>query len=48
MVQGILTDELTGFINISLMKKSEDLQSIRIFDDSKYFDDLQMLRDDAS
>lgn len=48
MVQGILTDKLTGFINISLMKKSEDLQSIRIFDDSKYFDDLQMLRDDAS
>ena len=30
------------------MKQSEDLQSIRIFDDSKYFDDLQMLRNDAS
>ncbi|MYM17271.1 ATP-binding cassette domain-containing protein [Lactobacillus gasseri] len=48
MVQGVLTDKLTGFINISLMKKSPDLQSISIFDDSKYFDDLQMLRDDAS
>ena len=48
MVQGVLTDKLTGFINISLMKKSTDLQSISIFDDSKYFDDLQMLRDDAS
>ena len=48
MVQGVLTDKLTGFINISLMKKSADLQSISIFDDSKYFDDLQMLRDDAS
>lgn len=48
MVQGVLTDKLTGFINISLMKKSEDLQSISIFDDSKYFDDLQMLRDEAS
>lgn len=47
MVQGVLTDKLTGFINISLMKKA-DLQSISIFDDSKYFDDLQMLRDDAS
>lgn len=45
MVQGVLTDKLTGFINISLMKKSADLQSISIFDDSKYFDDLQMLRD---
>lgn len=48
MVQRVLTDKLTGFINISLMKKSADLQSISIFDDSKYFDDLQMLRDDAS
>ena len=48
MVQGVLTDKLTGFINISLMKNSADLQSISIFDDSKYFDDLQMLRDDAS
>lgn len=48
MVQGVLTDKLTGFINISLMKKSTDLQSISIFDDSKYFGDLQMLRDDAS
>ncbi|OYR97862.1 ABC transporter ATP-binding protein [Lactobacillus taiwanensis] len=48
MVQGVLTDKLTGFINITLMKKSSDLQSISIFDDSKYFDDLQMLRDDAS
>lgn len=48
MVQGVLTDKLTGFINISLMKKLADLQSISIFDDSKYFDDLQMLRDDAS
>ncbi|EFB62153.1 ABC transporter ATP-binding protein [Lactobacillus gasseri] len=48
MVQGVLTDKLTGFINISLMKKSADLQSISIFDDSKYFDDLQMLRDDVS
>lgn len=48
MVQGLLTDKLTGFINISLMEKSQDLQSLSIFDDSKYFDDLQMLRDDAS
>lgn len=48
MLQGLLTDKLTGFINLSLMKKSRDLHSLSIFDDSKYFDDLQMLRDDAS
>ena len=47
-VQGILTDKLTGFINVSLMTKSQDLQSLSIFDDSSYYDDLKMLKDDAS
>lgn len=47
-MQGILTDKLTGFINIKLMKKSQDLQSLSIFDNSAYFDDLKMLKDDAS
>lgn len=47
-IQGILTDKLTGFINVNLMKKSEDLQSLSIFDNSKYFDELQMLKDGAS
>ena len=47
-VQGILTDKLTGFINVSLMTKSQDLQSLSIFDDSFYYDDLKMLKDDAS
>lgn len=47
-IQGILTDKLTGFINVSLMKKSKDLQSLSIFDNSAYFDDLKMLKDDAS
>lgn len=47
-LQGVLTDKLTGFVNTSLMKKSQSLQSLEVFDDSTYFDDLQMLRDDAS
>ncbi|WP_025080981.1 ABC transporter ATP-binding protein [Lactobacillus hamsteri] len=47
-IQGILTDKLTGFINVNLMKKSEDLQSLSIFDNSTYFDELQMLKDGAS
>ena len=47
-IQGILTDKLTGFINVNLMKKSQDLQSLSIFDNSTYFDELQMLREGAS
>lgn len=47
-VQGILTDKLTGFINVSLMTKSQDLSSLSIFDDSSYYGDLKMLKDDAS
>lgn len=46
-VQGILTDKLTGYINISLMKKSQELQFLTIFDDSNYYDDLKMVKDDA-
>ena len=30
------------------MTKSQDLQSLSIFDDSFYYDDLKMLKDDAS
>lgn len=46
-VQGILTEKLTGFINVSLMTKSQDLQSLSIFDDNSYYDDLKMLKDDV-
>lgn len=47
-LQGILTDKLTGFINMNLMKKSKDLQSLSIFDNNTYFDDLQLLKEGAS
>ena len=47
-LQGILTDKLTGFINMNLMKKSKDLQSLSIFDNSTYFDDLQLLIENDS
>lgn len=46
--QGILTDKLTGFINVNLMKKSKELQSLSIFDNNTYFDDLQLLKEGAS
>ena len=47
-LQGILTDKLMGFINMNLMKKSKDLQSLSIFDNNTYFDDLQLLKEGAS
>ena len=47
-LQGILADKLTGFINMNLMKKSKDLQSLSIFDNNTYFDDLQLLKEGAS
>lgn len=47
-VHGILTDKLTGFINVNLMTKSQDLKFLSIFDDNSYYDDLKMLKDDAS
>ena len=47
-LQGILADKLTGVINMNLMKKSKDLQSLSIFDNNTYFDDLQLLKEGAS
>lgn len=47
-IQGILTDKLTGFINISLMEKSKKLMTLELFDNSAYFDDLKLLSEDAS
>ncbi|SEM92954.1 ATP-binding cassette, subfamily B [Ligilactobacillus sp. WC1T17] len=47
-IQGVLTDKLTGFVNISLMKKSRELKFLELFDDSEYFDNLKMLQSDAS
>ena len=47
-IQGILTDKLTGFINISLMEKSKKLMTLELFDNSTYFDDLKLLSEDAS
>ena len=46
--QGMLTDKLTGFIELSLMRKSQQLQSLELFDNSDFFDDLEVLEEGAS
>ncbi len=47
-VQGILTDRLISFMNLSLMRKSKDLQGLIAFEDSKFYDDLQLISSEAS
>lgn len=46
--QGMLTDKLTGFIKLSLMRCSQQLRSLELFDDSDFFDELEVLNDGAS
>lgn len=46
--QGMLTDKLTGFIKLSMMRKSQQLHSLELFDDSDFFDDLEVLNEGAS
>lgn len=47
-MQGMLTDKLTGFLNLELMKKSKKLNSLSIFDDADYFDVVTLLQEDVS
>lgn len=46
--QGVLTDKLISSINISLMKKSKDLKGLLSFENSEFYDDLQIISSEAS
>lgn len=48
MVQGQLTDKLTLKINKSLIEKSSELQSINYFENSKFYDDLTIIKEQSS
>ncbi|VTS34726.1 ABC transporter ATP-binding protein/peptidase [Streptococcus porcinus] len=48
MVQGKMTDLLTYRLNTDLMYKSEKLQSISYFEDSEFYNDIQLLSSEAS
>lgn len=48
MIQGKLTDLLTYKLNTDLMQKSENLQSISFFEDSEFYNDIQLLSSEAS
>ncbi len=48
MIQGYLTDKLTYKLNQSLMEKSAELQSIDYFEDSSFFDDIEIISKEAN
>lgn len=48
LLQGLLTDKLTYEINSSLMKKSKELQSISFFENSDFFDDIELISSESS
>lgn len=42
-IQGFLTDKLTLHLNISLMNTAKNIPDIAIFEDSKFYDDIEIL-----
>lgn len=48
MIQGRMTDLLTYQLNTELMRKSERLQNISYFEDSEFYNDIQLLSSEAS
>lgn len=46
--QGRMTDLLTYQLNTELMRKSERLQNISYFEDSEFYNDIQLLSSEAS
>lgn len=48
MIQGRMTDLLTYQLNTELMRKSERLQNISYFEDTEFYNDIQLLSSEAS
>ena len=48
MIQGRMTDLLTYQLNTELRRKSERLQNISYFEDSEFYNDIQLLSSEAS
>lgn len=47
-LQGILTDKLIAFVNIQLMEKSKSINGLNLFEDSNFYDNLQLVSSEAS
>lgn len=46
-IQGLLTDKLIGYINLSLMHKSKDIKGLEHFENPDFYDDLKMIEEEA-
>ncbi|MGF7109868.1 hypothetical protein [Treponema pedis] len=42
-IQGFLTDMLTLYLNTSLMNKSRTISELTVFEDSSFYDDIDIL-----
>lgn len=47
-IQGFLTDKLTLYLNKSLMEKSKTITELYLFEDSSFYDDVEILCGEAS
>lgn len=47
-VEGILSDRLIEHVNVSMMKKSKELQEIALFEDADFYNDLHFISEQAS
>lgn len=47
-IQGLLTDKLTYYLNFKVMKKSEDIQDIGYFEDSAFYNKINLLSSEAA
>lgn len=47
-VQGQLTDQLTAYLNQSIMRKAKDIESIDFYEDSQFFDEVNLLNTESS
>ena len=47
-LQGNLNEKLTAYVNLSLMRKADSLPGIDAFESSEFYDELQILRDQAA
>lgn len=47
MTQGMLTDKLTFYLNLSLLDKASRLKTIDFYEDSKFYDDINIISKEA-
>ncbi|MGV3489635.1 MAG: ABC transporter ATP-binding protein [Tuberibacillus sp.] len=47
-LQGLLSDKLIAYVNLKIMKKSNELPDLNYFEDSNFYDDIQIIEQEAN